>query len=70
MSTLEIIFIITYFIIGLGVLFHWWDNYSENDKEMAENGTTGFIMVCILLFWPLKLIYNFLKNQWCVSSDG
>ena len=62
MSTLEIISVSIYCLIGLGILTYWWNKHSEKEREEAEKGTVGIVMLCILAFWPLKLIYNGIKK--------
>lgn len=62
------IYSVIYIVIGVVLAFYWFDKeYKEEyNKVKEEEGAVEDSIVCLLLlffmvFWPIKLLYNFFK---------
>lgn len=61
---------ILYFVIGWCLMTYWWwyeglcDEYekAKNSAEGVERGMASIYLLCLIWFWPIKIIYELIKN--------
>jgi hypothetical protein len=61
--------IIVYFVIGILLMFYWWDKHYEkiyNEAKESEEGVDESMSVIFLtiltVFWPIVLIRKLIKR--------
>lgn len=65
------ILIIVYIIVGVILSYHWYNKEYVNEyKSMIEDGIevekgiVGILMLCMVIFWPIKVIKSLIiKNS-------
>ena len=51
-----------YYIIGIILTLYWFVKKYRNEMERNDNPIFSFLMLCLIFFWPLKIIWNLLKK--------
>ena len=55
-----------YYIIGIILTLYWfvkkYRNNINNNIIKNEYPIFSFLMLCLIFFWPLKIIWNLLKK--------
>ena len=54
--------LVIYLAIGLVFSLDYWDSHTEQEKEDAERGTVGIILLVITFLWPIKFVYSLIKK--------
>lgn len=63
------IVVITYFVIGLVLVFYWYERdyhkeYVElNEKEEVEKGMVNMFLLFLWILWPINMIKNIVKHK-------
>ena len=59
---------IIYIVIGIILMLYWWNNDYALDyalakaKGEAQDSSICLLMLCMITFWPLKLIHKIIKK--------
>lgn len=62
MDTIMWFVIVVYIAIGIVFALDYWDSHTEKEKEEAEKGMVGIILLFVTFLWPVKFIYQLIRK--------
>jgi len=51
-----------YYIIGITLTVYWFVKKYRHEIERNDNPILSFLLLCCIVFWPLKIIWDLLKK--------
>jgi len=51
-----------YYIIGIILTIYWFAKKYRHEIDKNDNPILSFLLLCCIIFWPIKIICNLLKK--------
>lgn len=70
METFSMIYLFGYMLAGIALTMYWWNTEYEKTYQEAktrgegtEDAMANIFMICLIVFWPIKLIKNLIVKH-------